>query len=162
MAVWLTGELPLDRLGEAWPLLRLRHPGLTFDGWISEARRLVFGDPAGGVQIVQTSAGYIFAVAAYRARAGRSQEHVLELPFVAYVHLNSTADPLDRLMDELERIARRNGCGEIRLDGKAILADGDLARWTRLGYRRDGTALCRPVAPPTINVAREHAETPHR
>ncbi|QQS13027.1 MAG: hypothetical protein IPK81_01785 [Rhodospirillales bacterium] len=135
MSGWRIVPLPDSRIPEAWPLVRLRYPCWTLDTWLGEARTLLDDDEPSGILCAETGGGYIYALCAYAKRGCARGGDQMALPIVANVRWNLTDDPLERILSEVETIARSEGCGCIATAGGAIAAATDTARWEQLGYR---------------------------
>jgi hypothetical protein len=141
MTAWQITALPEHRLTLAWPLVRLRYPDWTLETWLAEARTLLADEGIAGVLAVQNDAGYIYAVCGYQIDGGEHGHAELALRTIANVGWCGSADPLSPLLCEVEAIAREHGCVSSRLDGAAVAAAGETARWERLGYCWTGADL---------------------
>jgi hypothetical protein len=125
---WRITPLPDARLTEAWPLVRLQHPGWTLDTWLGEARTLLAHDGPAGLLVAETGAGYIYAVCGYRLDPS---DGGLSLPLLASTRWRGSDDPLQRLTAAVEAIARDHHCSSVSVSAAVA---GDTARWEQFGY----------------------------
>ncbi len=110
--------LPASRILQAYPLIREAAPEVTLDQWRRYARALARRrpKPGGGIVALRCENGYIRGLFSYRIVPDLVRGRTLVVDCLVASTLFSPAEVVDTLLAEIERIARRHRCAEMRAD----------------------------------------------
>lgn len=138
--------LDVDRLGEAYPLIRSAAP-VSKERWEAFARNLIHN--GGGIFAVLAEDGKVHGVAAYRPTVSLRHESGLLVEVIASFELSRTASVRQALRTELEEAARGWGCKSLIFTmAAADYADPTSRRrtiWEELGLQIETVTFVQPV-----------------
>lgn len=120
MRALTTSRLTKNRIGQAYPIIQMVMPDLTFEAWRRFAESLIAEDACqAGIVTVDNEQGYIVGIAAYRLEQDLRGSCTLLIDHVAAVDLVRREEVAQALVTELEHLALRNGCSAVdtRLPG---------------------------------------------
>lgn len=113
--------LALNKINQAYPLVRAARPDLTADGWRAVATEYLAArqdapESPRGVVAVQNEQGYIVGLFCYAACDDMQHGATLRVENLTAIDLFNQAGIMELLLREVERVARRLRC-------RAVLAD---------------------------------------
>lgn len=139
--------IPLDPEGidQAYPIVHTQLPTLTLDDWRHYARDLIVGArPACGVMTAQHG-GYIRGIFCHWPDRSLLHGDLLVVDNFAVMDLFGPAGATQTLIDAMESMAERHGCGAIHtlLPGRRITPfHGQLQAQ---GHHLSSVVLCKPL-----------------
>lgn len=140
-------DLPPDQAGTVFPLLREAIPGLLLPAWLRFARRMTSPARAGksGIMVVRRAPRPMpCGLFLWRREEDLAHGAVLVAEHLVAIDLLDTEPVMAALVAELERLARRLGCGGIRT--MVIRPDAPIAtRLLAAGHASQGAAMWKPV-----------------
>lgn len=153
MPQFTLSRLGLDRLGEAYPLIRSA-ARVSRDRWEAFARDL--WEQGGGMLAVLAEDGQVYGVAAYRRAGNLRHESGLLIEVIATFELSGAGRVRKALCAGLEEIARSQGCRSL-IFTMAAAAYGDPAsrrrlNWEDLGLEMETVSFVQQVGQPPVPV----------
>ncbi|MER2263750.1 hypothetical protein [Methylobacterium oxalidis] len=149
---------------QAYPLVNLRHPGLSLRNWRAVVRRLSRGSRArGGLVMVRNARGAVVAVFSYRVGEPLVGGLLLRVTDVVMGRLPGDALP-DAVAACAEQLARDLGYPQILIEfSDDALSDGEAGILHAAGYESGGRLLVRgaPVGHAAVAWARTPAVRSH-
>lgn len=115
---YIVRPLTAEQIAQAFPLLVVLDPGLTFDRWSDYASAFV--EPTQDaeprrIMTVQNAQGYIYGLASCRRRCDLHHGCVLEVENFVSFELTGNKAAANALLTVIEALAREWDCGHISL-----------------------------------------------
>lgn len=126
--------LALNKINQAYALVRTARPDLTADGWRAVARGYLAEEPsvpapARGVVAVQNDQGYIVGLFCYAVCDDMRHGATLRVENLTALDLFNEAGVMEVLLREIDAVGRRLACRAVLADPPACCrADSDSSR----------------------------------
>lgn len=105
--------LDLDRVAQAFPLVSILEPGVSYEEWRDYAEASIASAEAGlghGMITVQSAQGHIFGLSSYRIVRDLKRRRVFVIENFAVVDLLGSKRAARALLQALAALARKHGC----------------------------------------------------
>lgn len=148
MSAFIAGPLRPDQIRSVFPLIREALPDLQLADWLRFARRMTMRrtDQAGIVVVQRVGRNYPSGLFCYRVDRDLERGTVLNAEHFVAVDLLEPGAVLAALVQELEAVGKRLGCGAVRsvVHGGQSEVRGGLAA---AGHAMVGETLVKPLLP---------------
>jgi len=138
--------LRLEGIDQAYPIVQALHPALSMDEWRRYARALIAqADPVRGVMTAQHG-GYIRGLFCHWPDRSLLHGSMLIVDNIAVMDLFNAQGALRALIDAMESIASKYGCGAIHTllsDHRPTALHG---HFQSQGHRMAQVVLCKDLA----------------
>jgi hypothetical protein len=146
MSAFTTGPLRPDQIRSVFPLIREALPDLQLSEWLRFARQMTTrrADQAGIVVAQRVGRNYPCGLFCYRVERDLERGTVLSAEHFVAVDLLEPGAVLAALVEELEALGKRLGCGAVRsvVHGGQSDVRGGLAA---AGHTMEGETLLKPL-----------------
>ena len=142
-----TVPLTEDKISQAFPLIQAILPRLDFETWRNFAHPLTAEPAIGehGIRVVRGETGYFCGLVIYRVERDLVHGAVLAADHFIALDLLDPAPVAEALIQELEKLADRFGCGAIHTHLNAAQRNL-LDCFGAAGHHTEGYLLCRPLS----------------
>jgi len=108
-------RLTPERIAQAYPVIRIALPDLSFDAWCRFAQEQIAGDdePPRGIVTVDSEQDYIVGLGAYRLERDLQDDRVLIANHFVAVDLIRREVVAETLARELESVAKQHRCSAL-------------------------------------------------
>jgi hypothetical protein len=148
MSAFTTGPLRPEQIRSVFPLIREALPDLRLPDWLRFARQMTGrrSDQAGIVVAQRVGRNYPCGLFCYRVDRDLERGTVLNAEHFVAVDLLEPGAVLAALVQELEALGKRLGCGAVRsvVHGGQPDVQGGLAA---AGHAMEGQTLLKPLLP---------------
>ena len=114
MRTLTTRHLTFERIPQAYPVITMAMPELSFDAWCSFAKAQIAEDePPRGIVTVDSEQDYIVGLGAYRLERDLHDDRVMIANHFVAVDLIRREVVAETLANELESVAKRHRCSAL-------------------------------------------------
>lgn len=109
-----TRRLTPERIAQAYPVIRMAMPNLSFEAWCRFAEEQIADDePPRGIVTVESEQDYIVGLGAYRLERDLQDDRVLIANHFVAVDLIRREAVAETLAQELESVAKQHRCNAL-------------------------------------------------
>ena len=109
-----TRRLTPERIAQAYPVIRMAMPNLSFEAWCRFAEEQIADDePPRGIVTVESEQDYIVGLGAYRLERDLQDDRVLIANHFVAVDLIRREVVAETLAQELESVAKQHRCSAL-------------------------------------------------